>query len=136
MRLLQDSGQLAAAERLINDAAQDHRNDRTALLVLLVPMFNELGRGDEAERLIEERWEHLNELGEGALEPAIKLLLQHIELTWKPISVETVRAYLDNAARLASGRRSGLAGSSEPGDPDRCLRRGRAVARCLPAAPA
>jgi enediyne biosynthesis protein E4 len=100
MRLLHESGQLAAAERLITDAALDRRNDRTALLVLLVPMLNELGRGVEAERFIEDRWEHLNALGEGALEPAIKLLRQHIELTWKATPVETVRAYLDQAARL------------------------------------
>jgi tetratricopeptide (TPR) repeat protein len=101
MRLFHESGQLAAAERLINDAAEDRRNDRTALLVLLVPMFSELGRIDEAERLIEDRWEHLNALGEGALEPAIKLLRLHIELTSKAAPVENVRALIDQAAGLA-----------------------------------
>jgi thioredoxin-like negative regulator of GroEL len=100
MRLLQDAGQLSAAERLINEAAQDRRNDRTTLFVLLVPMFNELGLIDEAARLIEDRWEHLNALGEGALEPAIILLRQHIDLTWKPIPMESVRVFLDQAARL------------------------------------
>ena len=84
---------------------------------------------------IEDRWEHLNATGEGALEPAIKLVRQHIELTLKPTPVETIRAFLDQAARAGSRRRSGLAGSSEPGDPNGRLRRGRAVARCLPAAP-
>ncbi len=53
----------------------DRRNDPTALRVLLVPKFVELGRIDEAERLVEDRWEHLNARGEGALEPAINLLL-------------------------------------------------------------
>jgi thioredoxin-like negative regulator of GroEL len=101
MRLFHESGQLAAAEQLINDAARDRRNDRTALLVLLVPIYSELGRIDEAEQLIEDRWEHLKALGEGALEPAIKLLRMHIELTWKPIPVETVRTFLDQSARLA-----------------------------------
>ena len=101
MRLLHESGQLAAAEWLIYDAAGDRRNDRTALLVLLVPMFSELGRSEEAQRLIEDRWEHLNALGKGALEPAIKLLLQHIELSWKATPIENVRAFLDQAARLA-----------------------------------
>ena len=100
MRLCHDSGQLAAAERLIHEAAEDRRNDRTALLVLLVPMFCELGRIDEAERLIEDRWEHLNALGEGALEPAIKLLRQHIELTLQATPVETCRAYLEHAGKL------------------------------------
>jgi hypothetical protein len=55
MRLSNKAGQLAAAERLVKAAAEDPRNDRTALLVLLMPMFSELGRVDEAERLIEDR---------------------------------------------------------------------------------
>jgi enediyne biosynthesis protein E4 len=101
MRLLHESGQLAAAEQLITDAARDPRNDRTALLVLLVPMYSDLGRIDEAERLIEDRWEHLNQKGEGALEPAVKLVRQHIELSLKSTPVETVRAFLDQSAKLA-----------------------------------
>ena len=35
------------------------------------------------------------------MEPAIKLVRLHIDLTTKPPSVESVRAYLDQAARLA-----------------------------------
>ena len=100
LRLFHDSGQFAAAERSITDSASDPRNDRTALLVLLVPMFSESGRIDEAERLIEDRWEQLNALGEGALEPAIKLVRLHIELTLKPTPVETIRTALDRASRL------------------------------------
>ena len=84
---------------------------------------------------IEDRWEHLNAPGEGALEPAIKLVRQHIDLTLKAAPVETIRAFLDQAAQARARRRSRLAGSSEPGDPNRRLRRGRALARCLPAAP-
>jgi enediyne biosynthesis protein E4 len=101
MRLLDQSGQLAAAERLIQDAALDRRNDRTALLVLLVPSFNQQGRIDEAVRLIETRWEDLNKKGEGAMEPAIVLLRQHIELTSKATPVDALRAFIDTAARLA-----------------------------------
>ena len=52
-------------------------------------------------RLIEARWEHLNEKAEGALEPAIQLLWQHIELTSKATPVETLRASIDQAGRLA-----------------------------------
>ena len=84
MHVLLEAGQLAAAERLVNDDAQDPRNDRTALLVLLVPVFSKQGRITEAERLIEDRWENLNASGEGALEEAIKLVLQHVDLTLKP----------------------------------------------------
>jgi thioredoxin-like negative regulator of GroEL len=100
-RLFHEAGQYAAAEQLINDAALDPRNDRTALLVLLVPMFSDQGRINEAERLIENHWEHLNALGEGALEPAIKLVRQHVELGMKPARVETIRAILDQASKLA-----------------------------------
>ena len=101
MRLLYESGQLAAAEQLIVDAARHPHNDRTALLVQLVPMYSDLGRIEEAQRLIEERWEHLNQMGEGALEPAVKLVRQHIELTLKSTPVETVRTFLDRSAKLA-----------------------------------
>ena len=94
-------GSSAAAERLVSDAAQDPRNDRTALLVLLVPMFNEQGRLDEAERLIEQRLEFLNAAGNGALEAAIKLVHQHIELTLKATPVETILAVLERASTLA-----------------------------------
>ena len=135
MRLLHQSGQLAAAERLIHEAAEDRRNDRTALLVSLVPMSCELGRIDEAERLIEDRWEHLNARGEGALDPAIKLLRQHIDLTLKATPVETIRGFLDQAAKLAPDDdrvwlgRANLA--IRTGDYDEAE-----AARCLPSAPA
>ena len=43
MRLFHESGQLAAAEQLIDAAARDPRNDRTALLVLLVPIYQRAG---------------------------------------------------------------------------------------------
>jgi hypothetical protein len=101
MRLLQDSGRLADAERLIQAAARDRRSDRTALLVMLVPMFSALGRIDEAQRLIEDRWEHLRALGEGALEPAINLLRLHVELTLKPTPVESARDFINQDGRPA-----------------------------------
>ena len=133
MRLLRESGQLAAAERLIRDAADDRRNDRTALLVLLVPMFSELGRIEEAARLIEDRWDHLNALGEGSTRarhqaaPAARRAHPQAH----PGRGRPRRARPGGST--GSRRRSGLAGSSEPGDPDGRPRRGRALARCLPA---
>ncbi len=63
MRLLHESGRLAAAEEFITAAAADPRNDRTALLVLLVPLYGDEGRIDEARRLISDRWAHLKSLG-------------------------------------------------------------------------
>ena len=104
LRLFHDTGRLAIAERLILDAAKDPRNDRTDLLVLLVPVFSEIGRSDEAARLIEDRWEDLKQRGEATPEQSIKLVRLHIELTWTAPSVENLRVYLDQASRLASQR--------------------------------
>ena len=101
MRLSHDRGQFAVAEQIVNAAAEDPRNDRSHTRFLLVPIYSQLGRLDEAERLIEERWEHLNETGEGASEPAIDLVRMHIELTFKPNPVEDV------ACLSRPGRQSG-----------------------------
>jgi enediyne biosynthesis protein E4 len=101
MRLFQESGQLAQAEAFLTSAALDSREDRSALLVLLVPMYAELGCFEEAEHLLEDRWEHLNRSGSGALEPAIKLVRQHIELTLRELPLDDVRRSLERAAKLA-----------------------------------
>jgi tetratricopeptide (TPR) repeat protein len=101
LRLFHDNGRLTAAEQLIEGAAEASRDDRTSLRVLLVPIYSEEGRLDEAERLIEDQWAHLNAAGEGATEPAIKLIRLHIELTFKPVPVETVRSLLDRRLALA-----------------------------------
>jgi enediyne biosynthesis protein E4 len=101
MRLLQESGQLAAAERIILAAAADRNNDRTAVLVLLVPLYSTLGRVDEAQRLIENRWSHLDSVGEGALDPAIKLLRLYVQLSRQSTPVESIRDFIDRAAKLA-----------------------------------
>ncbi len=101
MRLFHDTGRLAAAEQVVIDAANDPRNDRTTLLFLLVPFYVQLGRTDEAERIIEGRWEHLNETGEATPEQSIKFVRLHIELRAKAPSVESLRIYLDQVGRLA-----------------------------------
>src|SRR5262245_7086483 len=101
MRLLNESGRLAEAERLVYAAAADRRNDKSAMLVLLVPVFSGLGRLNEAKGLIEDRWEHLNARNEGALEPAINLLRLHIEFTLNATPIENQRAFVNQAARRA-----------------------------------
>jgi enediyne biosynthesis protein E4 len=101
MLLLQNEGKIAQAERLVIKAANDRRNDRTSLMVLLVPILIDLGRQDEATELIEDRWANLNARGHGALDPAINLLLQHVELTTGVAAIDVVRTLLDEAAKLA-----------------------------------
>ena len=101
MRLWQENGRLAMAERLVSEAARDPRNNRTSLMAGLVPIMIDLGRQDEATELIEDRWEYLNALGQGALDPAIKLLLRHVEVTTGAVPIDAVRTSLDEAAKLA-----------------------------------
>ena len=133
LRLFHDSGRLAAAEQAILDAAADPRSDRTDLLVLLVPVYSETGRIDDAERLIEERWEHLNAIGEATQEQSIKLVRLHIELFFQA-AVDGKRARLSRSGRPArSGRRPGLAGPRQSGRALGLARRGRPLARGMPA---
>ena len=101
LRLYHDTGRLAAAEKMIIDAANDPRNDGTDLLVLLVPIYSRIGRSDDAERLIEDRWEHLYKKGEATPEQSIKLVRVNMDLTWKAPSLEALRVYLDQVGRAA-----------------------------------
>ena len=102
MRLFHDSGQLAAAEQVILDAAADPRNEPTDVRVLLVPIYSQLGRLEESLRLIEDQWEHLNATSQGASERSIDLVRMHIELDFKPNPIADVRAYLDQAQQMAA----------------------------------
>ena len=96
-----DGGRLAAAEKLINQAAADPRDNRAALRILLLPTFMTEGRLEDARRLVEERWEHLHETGEETSELAINLGRLHIEIRSKPGPVADVAAELDRAGKLA-----------------------------------
>lgn len=101
LRLFHDTGRLASAEQLVLDAAKDPRNDPTELLVLLVPIYSQIGRSDDAARLIEDRWTALKGRGEATPDESIKLVRLHIESTSKTPPVENIRAYLDQVGRLA-----------------------------------
>ena len=101
VRLFHDQGRFAAAEQVVDDATQHPRNDSSDLGALLVPIFTQLGRMDEAQQLIEQRWEGLNAKGEAASEQAIDVLRMHCDLTLRRNPVEEVRTYLEQAARMA-----------------------------------
>ena len=98
LRLFHDTGRLAAAEQVVIDAANDPRNDGTDLLVLLVPIYSQIGRSGDAEQLVANRWEHLYAQGEATPEQSIKLVRVHMDLTWKASSIEDLRLYLDQVA--------------------------------------
>jgi thioredoxin-like negative regulator of GroEL len=99
VELLIDRGRFCDAEQLVSDAALDPESDGSGPSILLGPVYCQEGRIEEAERLIEARWAHLDSLGEGASEKAINLVRLHIELRRTIPPVDTVRAVLDQAAR-------------------------------------
>ena len=102
MDLLIEQGRLSDAERLILDRADKATSSEgSGLRMLLIPTLVQQGRGEEASRLIETRWRHLNAKGEGASEQAINLARLHMELRWNVPPVESVREYLEQVGRMA-----------------------------------
>ena len=71
------------------------------LSVVLVPMYCQQGRFEEAGRLIEAQWDQLNETGEGASEQAINFLRLYMDIQRKTALIEAARVYLEHAAQLA-----------------------------------
>jgi tetratricopeptide (TPR) repeat protein len=101
VRLAQEMGRFAEAERLADEAADDPRNDGSELRAMLIPLYSRLGRAQEAERLAEARWEHLSGNVQIGADQALFQLQLHITLSVKPNSVENIRAFLDDAAERA-----------------------------------
>ena len=102
MTMLRDAGRLAEAEQLVIEAARQQPSHGASLLIGLVPLLIDQGRHDEAIELIENRWRELKAMGQGSLDPAIKLLMRHVDMTTSDVSLDAMRASLDEAAKLAS----------------------------------
>jgi enediyne biosynthesis protein E4 len=101
MELLIGRGRLADAEELITQAMSDPRIDGSGFRLFLGLVYSLQGRVEEGERVIEACWDRLNEAGEGASELAILLVRLHIQLWRETPPVESVRSFLDQAARSA-----------------------------------
>ncbi len=95
------SGRLADAEQLILRAMNDPRIDGSGLPLYLGPIYTLQGRGEEAERSVEARWDHLNALGQGASEKAINLARLHNELQHNTLPVDLIRTFLDQSGKSA-----------------------------------
>jgi tetratricopeptide (TPR) repeat protein len=94
-----ERGRFAGAERLVDNALQDPRLEGSDLPILLGPVYCHQGRLEEAKRLVEARWIHLRDQGEGASEKAINLVRLYIELDRQPIPLELTRSVVDEANR-------------------------------------
>lgn len=94
-------GRLGDAERLVERALADPRIDAAALRVFLGMIYSLEGRVADGERLVETTWQRLDDAGQGASERAIQLARLHVALRQEAVSIESMRSYLDHAARLA-----------------------------------
>ena len=101
LSLLVATGRYATAEQMVNEAADDPWVNGPSLRILLVPLFTQQGRLEDAQRLIEDRWQHLHETGEEATELAVNLGRLSLDLRWTPTPVEPLRAELDRVAALS-----------------------------------
>jgi len=101
VRIEMERGRFADAEQIIREALEDPRINGSSLPILLGPFYCQQGRLEETLRMIESRWEALNQAGEGTSEPAINLVRAHIDLRRSPVPIEAVGSALDQAARMA-----------------------------------
>ncbi len=99
--LLIEAGRFAEAEQFIDHATEPPRSDGSARRMILIPIFVQEGRAEDAERLIESRWRSLDAKGEGTLEQAVNLARLHMEMRWNVPPVETLRQYIEQVGRLA-----------------------------------
>lgn len=96
-----ERGRFAEAERIVDQALLDPRLHGSDLPILLGPVYCRQGRLAEAKQLVEMRWNHLRDQGEGASEKAINLVRLYVELDRRPYPIELIGATLDEAGRLA-----------------------------------
>src|SRR5689334_11217479 len=101
MELQIQRGRLSDAERLVERALADPRIDASALRIFLGMIYSLEGRVADGERLVEANWRRLDDAGLGASERAIQLARLHVALRQEAASIEAMRSYLDQAARLA-----------------------------------
>ena len=94
-------GRLAEAERIFNKARDDPRIQRSNLSLLLVPVFSQQGRLEEALRMIESCWEALNRAADGNSELAINLVRSHVDLRRRTVSTQVAGQALERASRFA-----------------------------------
>jgi tetratricopeptide (TPR) repeat protein len=78
--LLAQRGRQADAEQLVEQALADPRIAGSSLRWFLVPFYWQEGRVDEAERLLEADWNHLNRAADSFVDQSMKLVEAHMRL--------------------------------------------------------
>ena len=99
--LLIEQGRFADAEQLITRATDEFGSEGSARRMILIPIFVQQGRAQDAKRLIESRWRTLDAQGEGTIEQAVNLARLHMEMRWNVPPAVTLREYLEQVGRLA-----------------------------------
>jgi enediyne biosynthesis protein E4 len=95
-------GRQAEAEQLIQQALADPRIDGSSLRWFLVPFYWQEGRVEDAGRLLEADWDHLQRSAPGFLEQAMKLVQAHLRLNLDEEPEPGFRrAFLKQAEKLA-----------------------------------
>jgi tetratricopeptide (TPR) repeat protein len=96
-----ERGRLAKAEQIVLLAREDRRIEGSGLGLFLGSIYGMQGRIDEAERFVEDRWNHLNRVGQGASMQAIHLARLSNQLREREIPADEIRSFIDHAANLA-----------------------------------
>jgi enediyne biosynthesis protein E4 len=99
--LLIEQGRFADAEDFIMRTTDPLGLEGSARRMILIPNFVQEGRAEEAQRLIELRWQSLDANGEVTVEQAVNLARLHMEMRWNIPPAATLRDYLDQVGRLA-----------------------------------
>ncbi len=94
-------GRLRALEEFVSRACRDGRHEATGVRALLIPSFRQTGRIAEAQQLAAARWRYLAGNGRASRDLAVRMLRMHIELADRPPSIETWRAFNNEASRRA-----------------------------------
>jgi enediyne biosynthesis protein E4 len=102
--LLAQRGRQADAEQLVLQALPEPGIDGSSLRWFLVPFYWQEGRVDDAQRLLEANWDHLNRWSESYLDQTMKLIQAHQRMERDEEPAPGFRqSSVEQAGRLAPG---------------------------------
>jgi tetratricopeptide (TPR) repeat protein len=100
--LLAQLGRQSDAEQLVLQALAEPGSDGSSLRWFLVPLYWQQGRVDEARRLLESTWDHLDRSVDSYLDQTMKLVQDYLRLDREEESAPGFRrSVVEQAGRLA-----------------------------------